>query len=299
MQKHAIERSFERWLTRALHIPALFDSRARKLERKLVVKKTGRRLQKTVDHIIFWTVTYPAFFLVAVFFILPLRLTGRFRIRNPEHWPKKGRTLIATNHKEHIIEPIMLVSIGMWQSLIHPYKMMPWVVVDSKNYRKWYWCFMWQRFIFLPRNPQTMQEMREVAEALELLVRVIKNGGRGILFDSGGRDSSDLRKGEGERHVTPEGHIMRQQKGGTARVMCRAGGTIIAGWIEGTDHFRPRGAYVPRLFRKVTVAWGGTILVAPVRGSKKEVRERESEVTQAMTHMILATADREFPNGSG
>ena len=183
------------------------------------------------------------------------RRVFRVRIEGHEHLPATGGAIIAANHVS-FFDSIVLALAGP----------RPLNFVGKAEYLE-----SWKTrrlFPALGMIPVERGSPRRAYQALEVAAGVLEADQLFAVYPEGTR--------------SPDG-VLQHGRNGVGHLSVETGAAVIPAGIVGTDRIQPRGARVPRPFRRAVVRFGSPIDPSSYDGSRRERRRRiTSDVMQAI-----------------
>ena len=205
-------------------------------------------MKKFKNALFFWLLLYPVIIISGWFFLGLLELFGVIRIRNKHFIPQHPKGLLLISNHPSCWEPFVLNCLFIKQATFNPTKFFPYSTPDLKNYDKWYWATLKDRFIFFPRSNR-----RACAIALARAGRLLKRGRIVIIFPEGGRTE----KNKGDKwFVSEKGYRLRPLKSGAARLALQTNCDVLPVWVKGAERVMPQGSRLPRFWRRIDIRVG-------------------------------------------
>ncbi len=241
--------------------------------------KKVEKIKKIKRELLIWTIAFPLY-LVSIVFFFGLRLFNCVVIhgwKNIPFWPK--RLIIVSNHPS-LWEPVLLNYLYCAQTLIWPFKFVPYSTPDLNNYNKWYWDLIKGRFIFVPRQRPAMRKyafrrMREVLEKGKIL----------ILFPEGGRTGTNGTNNW--LYSASSKNRLRPLTNGATKLAFQTDSPILIVWVKGSDKALPIGRFWPKFWKRTDIFVGSTINLVGNYKNTKDVKEGTKQIAET----LLALAD--------
>jgi len=255
-----------------------------------------------------WLVTYVLGPILGVIICL-LEAVRIIRFSHFNRYPIWEEGLIIVSNHPSLLEPVILPLMGFpWMNFpwvfsplwlrIKPSlgwarefrkefflqkKLIPVSVPDKKNYYDKAYMGLIRGLNIPVRRDGTAKDRMSTILALK---RVLKQGGRIILFPEGGRTYKAK-----EKVKSPKGRELGRLKEGAALLALQTGARIIPVWVEGSDKFLPNSKpYIPRFWRRITINIGNPFyLDEPV--TTESFRERRKTANHRIAQSLLETGD--------
>jgi 1-acyl-sn-glycerol-3-phosphate acyltransferase len=172
--------------------------------------------------------------------LFPLRVEG------DEHLPGDGAAIIAANHVSFFDSVVLSLAVRRPVSFVGKAE-----YLDSWKTRR--------LFPALGMIPVDRGSPRQAYGALQVAAEVLHADELFAVYPEGTR--------------SPDGSL-RDGRNGVGHLSVTTGASVIPAGIMGTDRIQPRGARLPRPFRRATVRFGAPIDPRRYDGSRRERRRR-------------------------
>jgi 1-acyl-sn-glycerol-3-phosphate acyltransferase len=172
--------------------------------------------------------------------LFPLRVEG------DEHLPADGAAIIAANHVSFFDSVVLSLAVRRPVSFVGKAE-----YLDSWKTRR--------LFPALGMIPVHRGSPRQAYGALQVAAEVLQADELFAVYPEGTR--------------SPDGSL-HDGRNGVGHLSMTTGTAVIPAGIIGTDRIQPRGARLPRPFRKATVRFGAPIDPGRYDGSRRERRRR-------------------------
>ncbi|MFA5131081.1 MAG: lysophospholipid acyltransferase family protein [Patescibacteria group bacterium] len=239
-----------------------------------------KKLAKLKAILLLWLVAYPLWLASAPLFYLFI-LLGFVRVHNWQainFWPK--RLIIVSNHPSQW-EPVLLNYLFFPQTLILPFKFVPYSTPDLDNYNKWYWEIVKERFIFIPRKKPEI-----VKKAIIKIKEILRKGKIVIIFPEGGRTATNTTS---SWLKSLKNHRLRPLKEGTAKLAMETDSPIMIVWVSGADKAMPVGNVWPKFWKRTDIYIGPTIKISGDYANNEDAKKGTEAIAQALLDLADST----------
>lgn len=224
------------------------------------------RRRKGLARILWLTQAYVVTHICVAIMWVYLHVFNRTRVYGREHVGNEPNTLVISNHQSMIDSFLVGMEAFFPRSLLKPW-LIPWNPAAEENFFRpgilaWF-ADKW-RCIPVKQGRRDLGALRQMIEVLP--------GGVLTLFPEGGR--------------TRDGSI-RPARAGTGLLMLATRPKVVPVAIDGMQDVLPIGAYLPRLGRRVYVAFG-----PPVDYSAFLDRPRDRDTAQAVVDRVMEHVKR-------
>lgn len=211
------------------------------------------------------------------------RMSGKLRVIHRERIPHQEKPIVIASNHPGMAEAVFLPFVFAGPIPLRP-RLIPLSTPDKSNFHdKWYWSWARSFFIEIDRADGASKKAayRRIAQELEACRRI-------VIFLETGRTTSVA-----DGHVySPSGkHKVRPFVDSVGSIVQRLPEcTVLPVWVRGSEEFLPRGTWLPRFSRQVTVTVGNPLVYHEERvGGQRRIRA--AEITQEIQSSVLALAD--------
>ncbi len=210
----------------------------------------------------FWPLTRYVIVHVSVLLLgILFYVFNRTTVIGRRHVPRKRNTLLLSNHQTMIDSFLVGTAAYFGPALLKPY-LVPWNPAAQENFFKNpFWAWWADNWKCIP-----VREGRRDIKALHRMIRALK-GGTMILFPEGTRS----RSGE-----------IRSGRPGAGLVILANFPHVVPVTVDGLYKVLPVGRRLPRLFKRVWLAYG-----RPIDYSEYVGRPRSKETAQEIVDMVV------------
>lgn len=209
-------------------------------------------MKKIVREMAFFCSCFPVGIMLGLLLTM-LRLLGRVEIQHRERLPRFQRNMVVVSNHPSLLEPALLPALFFLEYLVHPLRFSPWSTPDKEGlYDRWYFFWLRPRAVPIDRSPSP-EGARNRAKSFREMIKILRRGGRIIIFPEGGRTCF-----QGGHTVGNGGKKLGRFFGSVALLVKKADSLVVPVWIDGTETVLPNGkSPLPHFWRgKVIVKIG-------------------------------------------
>lgn len=217
----------------------------------------------------FWPLTrYVTVHVTVLLLGILFYVLNRATVLGRRNVPRRRNTLLLSNHQSMIDSFLVGTAAYFGPAALRPY-LIPWNPAAEENFfRNPFWAWWADNWKCIP-----VKEGRRDSRALHRMIRALKRGTM-ILFPEGTRS----RDGE-----------IRDGRPGAGLVILANRPQVVPVTVDGLYDVLPVGSRVPRLFKRIWLAFG-----KPIDCSSYYDRPRSKETAQAVVDEVVAVLRRQL-----